>query len=419
MSLLRRDVWTRRRVLLTLAYLLVLVPWSVIRGSRETVTNSDVGAFWLEGRSFSTGHTRLALAPGARRPACPPFAGMVFQLLALLPLKVSAVLLCILNGLLIPVAVVLTKSIFDRLHPERNRATWPLAVAVVLSLQFFLNNMNLISVNEIIFVLCLLGIRAYLDRRDWGAAAAFVAAAAIKLVPATFVVWLIVRGRRRAALAVVPAVAGAFLLPLVFRGPRTGLTDLADYHTKVLSQFERGHVITGRTNQNLGGLVYRLTLPPSDQPDPGYGPLVPVSERTAAAIYRAAAALLVLAFLSNLIVLRLRDAPLSAFELASVFLAGHLLSGITWKAHLVTLLFTFYAFLSIRVADVPQRLRAFVYVLFALIVVSGGTGRDLVGRQVPYRVDRYGIIVWTMVLLLVGCVVFSQRSVREPRPAVA
>ncbi len=275
--------------------------------------------------------------------------------------------------------------------------------------------MNLISVNEIILVLCLLGIRAYLDGRDWGAAAAFVAAAAIKLVPATLVVWLIVRGRRRAALAVVPAVAGAFLLPLAFRGPRTGLTDLADYHTKVLSQFERGHVITGRTNQNLGGLVYRLTLPPSDQPDPGYGPLVPVSERTAAAIYRVAAALVLLAFLANLVVLRLRGAPLTAFELASVFLAGHLLSGITWKAHLVTLLFTFYAFLSIRVTELPQRLRAFVYVLFAMIVVTGGTGRDLVGRRVQYGIDGYGVIVWTMLLLLVGCVIFSLRLSATPR----
>ena len=165
--------------------------------------------------------------------------------------------------------------------------------------------------------------------------------------------------------------------------------------------------------------MYRLTLPPSDQPDPGYGPLVPVSERSAAALYRAAAALVLLAFLANLVVLRLRGAPLSAFELASVFLAGHLLSGITWKAHLVTLLFTFYAFLSIRVVELPRRLRAFVYLLFAMIVVSGGTGRDLVGRKVQYGIDGYGIIVWTMLLLLAGCVIFSQRRVREPRPAVA
>src|SRR2546423_9840594 len=125
MSILRRDFWTRRRVLVTLAYLLVLVPWSVIRGSRETVTHSDVGAFWLEGRYFSTGQPLFDLPPGVRGPAYPPFAGMVFQLLALLPLNVSAVPLCVLNGPLIPLAAVPPKSIFHRVHPPRNPAPRP------------------------------------------------------------------------------------------------------------------------------------------------------------------------------------------------------------------------------------------------------------------------------------------------------
>src|SRR5256885_8511356 len=129
MSILRGDFWTRRRVLSTLAYLLVLVPWSVIRGSRETVTNSDVGAFWLEGRYFSTGQPLFDLPPGVRGPAYPPFAGMVFQLLALLPLNVSAVLPCVLHRLLVPLARPLPKRIFDRLHPQRNRPPWPPPVA--------------------------------------------------------------------------------------------------------------------------------------------------------------------------------------------------------------------------------------------------------------------------------------------------
>src|SRR2546421_7921586 len=137
MSILRRDFWTRRRVLLTLAYLLVLVPWSVIRGSRETVTHSDVGAFWLEGQYFLTGQPLFELPPGVRGPAYPPFAGMVFQLLALLPLKVSAVLPCGLNGLLGPRAVVLPKSIFDTLHPQRNPAPRPPPPAAGPPPQFF------------------------------------------------------------------------------------------------------------------------------------------------------------------------------------------------------------------------------------------------------------------------------------------
>jgi hypothetical protein len=369
----------------------------------------------LQGYYFLTGRPLFDLPPHVRGPAYPPFAAMVFQLFALLPLPTSAAILYFLNVLLVPVAVYLTKVIFDTLHPERNRAAWPLVVAVVLSAQFFLNNMNLIQLNEIILVLCLLGIKAYLDRKDGWAAAAFVTAAAIKLVPAVFVVWLVVRGRRRAALAVIPATAACLVLPLVFRGAAPGVSDLVQYQTKVLSSFERGHVISSSTNQNLGALVYRLTVSARDDYNPDYRTLFPASERTAAAIYRTAFTVVLLAFLGNLVILRWRNAPLTAFELGSVFLVGHLLSGITWKAHLVTFLFTFYCFLSIRMTELTPRLRAFVYVLVAMIIMIGTTGRDLVGRRAQHWIDGYSLIAWVEVLLFVGCLVFSQRAARAPR----
>src|SRR2546427_12889853 len=142
---------------------------------------------------------------------------MVFQLFALLPLPVSAAMLYFVNMLLIPVSVYLTKIILDALHPDRNRAAWPLVVAVLLSVQFFLNNMNLIQVNEIILVLCLLGIKAYVDGKDGWAAAAFVTAAAIKLVPSVFLAWGGERGRRRAAAAGLPGVPPWPALPIAFR----------------------------------------------------------------------------------------------------------------------------------------------------------------------------------------------------------
>jgi len=411
--LLRRHVWTSQQVLAALAgLLLLLVLWrvSAARGARETVVHSDFGAFWLQGYYFLTGRPLFDLPPNVRGPAYPPFAGMVFQLFALLPLPVSAAIVYFVNLLLLPVAVYLTKGIFDKLHPQRNRAAWPLVVAVVLSLQFFLNTFNLIQLNEIIFVLCLLGIKAYLDGHDGWAAAAFVTAAAIKLVPGVFVGWLVLRGRPRAALALVPAVAACLTLPLVFRGAETGVRDLAQYQTKVLGRFERGHVISSSTNQNLGALVYRLTVPTPDDINRDYRPLLPTSDRTAGAIYRTLVAVVLLAFVANLLALRLRDAPVNAFELGSVFLAGHLLSGITWKAHLVTFLFTFYCFLSMRMRELEPGPRVFVYVLVAMMVAVGLTGRDLVGLKVQHIVDGYSVIVWAEVLLFVGCLVFSQRS---------
>jgi len=420
-GILRREYWTARRVLFALTLLLLLLllwPVSAARASRETVVHSDFGAFWLQGYYFLTGRPLFDLPPHVRGPAYPPFAAMVFQLFALLPLPTSAAILVFLNVLLVPVAVYLTKLICDALHPGRNRAAWPLVVALILSAQFFLSNMNLIQLNEVILVLCLLGIKAYLNGKDGWAAAAFVTAAGIKLVPAVFAVWLVVRGRRRSALAVIAAGAACLALPLVFRGVRTGVRDLAQYQTKVLGRFEQGHVISSSLNQNLGALVYRLTVSAPDDFNPDYRAVFPVSEPVAAAIYRTAFVIVLLAFIGNLVLLRLRNAPLTAFELGSVFLAGHLLSGITWKAHLVTFLFTFYCFLSLRMMELTPRLRAFVQVLVGMMIVAGLTGRDLVGRKIQHLVDGYSLIVWTEILLFVACLVFSWRTAPIPRPTV-
>jgi len=38
----------------------------------------------------------------------------------------------------------------------------------------------------------------------------------------------------------------------------------------------------------------------------------------------------------------------------------------------------------------------------------------LVGRTVQYGIDGYGVIVWTMLLLLAGCVIFSLRPPATP-----
>jgi hypothetical protein len=140
--------------------------------------------------------------------------------------------------------------------------------------------------------------------------------------------------------------------------------------------------------------------------------LFSVSERAAALIYRGAVALLLVAFLAHLVLLRSRGAPVSAFELSSVFLVLLLLSPITRKAHLVPLLFVFYTFLAIRMATLRRRGRIALGALWGLMAVSGLTGRDLVGHTVYGYVGGYSVIVWTMLLLLVAAVLMTQRVER-------
>jgi len=393
-----------KRALIAVALLGVCVVLSVIEAKSQG-PGTDFHARWLAGRWFWEGQPLYTYLPGVREPTYPPFATMVFQVFALFPLKVAAGLFYFCNLLLIPVAVRLTTDVFDALWPDRPRDWWRLALAIVFSAQFFLNNLNLVQVNLALFVLCLLGIRWYLAGHDVRGGAALVAATAIKLVPVFLVAWLVVRGRRRAALAVLPLGLACLVLPMLQRGPATGMRDLADYYHTLLEGFGKGRVEQRYTNQNLAASVYRLTREPTEPSERDYR-VVSTSEETARNAYRLAAILVVAGFLGTLVWLRARGMPLTVFELSAAFLVGHLLSAMTWKAHLATLLFVNYAFLSLK----P---RGFTWVILALMAIVGVTGRDLVGDTLHHAIGGYSLIVWMMLLMLGASLWFS----RKPSPA--
>lgn len=400
------------RVALAVAIVAALAALSVLATAHQR-PGTDFYSRWLAGRWFFSGEPLYTYLPGIREPTYPPFAAFVFQIFAIFPLKVGAALFYFANLALIPIAVVLTRRVLAAYWPDRPPQRWPLVAAVVLSGQFILNNLNLVQVNLGLFVLVLAGLAWYAEGKDGRAAAALVLAAAIKLIPIFWVAWLLLRGRRRAALAVVPIGLACLLLPIAQRGPRQGVQDLRDYYATLLQGFQQGRVITAYTNQDLGAAVFRLVRPPADSAARDYR-IAQTSEDTAQAIYRAGVLLLLLTFFGNLVWLRYRrgTAAVTVFELSSVFLIGHLLSAMTWKAHLVTLLFVLYAFLSLRPAELSRPLRVGVYVILALAVVVGLTGRDLVGDWLHHAIGGYSLIVWMMVLLFAWAIALSQRFSR-------
>jgi len=411
-----RRRWSARTLALVAGGCVVAAAIAFVRGKGEGV-GGDFHVFWQAGRNFATGAALYHGAlPGARPFLYPPFAAMVFQLFALLPLPVAAEILSFVSLVLLGVTTYLTQRIVARTYPDRATGPLPLVLAVVLTLVFFLDNFNRVQINEVIFLLILLGIDAHLRSRDVRSAAYFVVATALKITPVFFVIWLMLRGRRRAALAVPPLAIACVVAPLLLRGPATGTAELAEYYHSVLEGFQSGQVLTDMRVQNLGALVYRMMRPTETPEHLQYGYL-PASERVAALTYKASAALLLLLFLANLGRLRARGAALSAFELSTVVLISHLLSPITEMAHLVTLLFVFYTFLALRPAALPRSMRYVLVGLWAFIVVSGLDGRDLVGRDAYYYIAGYSVVVWTMLLLFLAGIALTQREAAARRPA--
>jgi hypothetical protein len=405
----RRQIWLRW--LAFLALLVVVVVVAIGRASKQRI-GTDFHVFWQAGYDFAHGLPLYERLEGARHFIYPPFAAQVFQILGLFPLKIAAGLFYVASVGFIIIAAWLCRDIIQKLEPA-NRARLPLVLALLFSANFILNNLNMLQVNLLIFVLCLLGIRAFVENRETAAGGWFVGATALKVVPAFFVIWAIIRGTRKSLLAAVGFGLLCLTLPLVQRGPTQGLADLADYYHSFLREFSTGRVVADYTNQNLGAMVYRALIPMTwGEGEPYNYVYLPSLAGSAPLIYRWLAVGLLAVFLAYLIRLRVVGKPIGALEIASVFLASHLLSGITWKAHLVTFLFVFYVFFSLDRRQMSRAGRLLLGLAWAGIAVIG-LGRDIVGDRLHHYTGGYSVIVWVMLLLFGLSVLWSWDKVGE------
>ncbi len=407
--------WSGRSVLVALGAIAAALALAVPQGLDQHI-GQDFAVFWQAGSNFASGtplyHDYL---PGARQFKYPPFAALVFTPLALFSLPVAAVLVSLLNLGLWIVAVLLTRDIVALTFDGRTRSRLPLVLATVLTAQFFLDNFHHVQLNAVTFVLVLFGIRAHLRGRDLRAAASLVAATAIKITPVFFVAWLVMRGRRRASLAVFPMALATILVPLLLRGPAAGTAELVEYYHTFLKGHQHGEIGSYTAGQNLAALISRMTRQPEDAERESFQYL-PTSERTAQLAYRVLWVTVLMVFVVKLALLRRHRAPVSAFELALVFLTALLLSPITFTTHLLPLLFVFTTVLSVP----PKALRGPGYVVAVVLCVgmaaSGLGGRDLVGDTAYRNVGGYSIFAWTMLLLLAVTVALAGREPRTQAP---
>jgi glycosyl transferase family 87 len=383
---------------------------AVGRAEKQRI-GTDFHVFWQAGNDFAHGLPLYEPLEGARRFLYPPFAAQVFQSLAVFPLKPAAGLFYALNVALIFVAVWLTRDIVRSLQGEERQQRLPLILAIVLSGQFVLNNLTLLQMNLVTFVLCLLGARGLVLGRA-RAVGWIVIATLIKIIPIFFVVWAVVRGRWRVFRAALVFGVGCVLLPVAQRGLSLGIADLTAYYNSFFHQFAAGGVSPAYTNQTIGAMVYRaVTVPKTPQPFeyhyfPSLQPAAPV-------IYRTLAVVIFSVFLLHLFRLARARHPFTSFEIASVFLVGHLLSGITFKAHLVTLLFVFYSLLALDPRALRRGTRLALGAAWLGMAVIGLAGRDLVGGTIHHYIGGYSVFVWVMLLLLMLCIALSSGFRRD------
>ncbi|WUH47452.1 glycosyltransferase 87 family protein [Streptomyces sp. NBC_00443] len=210
----------------------------------------------------------------------PPFAALLFVPTALIPLATLKAAFLAGNALMLAVLVHLSA----RLAGGRAKLRLPSAAlcaitAAALWLEPVLQTLLFGQINLALVCLVLWDLTRPADARWKGAAVGI--AAGIKLTPAIFIVYLLLRGRRREAGTAAAALAGTVALGALAL-PSASL----DYWTRRLYETDRVGKVWIVDNQSLQGMVARAL----GDPAPGLAWALPAAAVTVTGLWLAARA---------------------------------------------------------------------------------------------------------------------------------
>ncbi len=378
-----------------------LAAWAT---SRPDTAPSDFEVFWSAGARFMAGEPLYPSVPIDVAFLYPPFAAWLFQFVALLPLETASHVFAVMNTLLYFAVMWLSGVALSTAYPE---SRWRLGLAVGVTFTFPYAQWNTIwgQSNLLVLVLVLGAIVSIQRDRLMLAGAVLAFAAGIKVIPAIFGVWLVLRFGRRAVLGLVLGTVLVVLVPILWRGPSQGMTDLAAFVDSVLRGFLTGGVRVRADNYNLATLVYAVLggVPAFGSWQAPYF-MVDAGEAVRAIVYRILALTALGGWVTVLLLRRKRNERWSLVEVTATFLLAALVSGVTWHHHLVTLLFV----MAVLVVELGRQATGrWLLALSVALLVTGSVGRDVVGsffhsQMQQFHLMRIGLVlafVWTLISL--------------------
>ncbi len=388
--------WYPRGAMVFLGLVLIASLAIAIREGFDQTAGGDFAVFYRAGRDFAAGQALYGSVEGERSFFYPPFAALIFQVLTLLPLVPSAVVFSIASVLTAVGCYRLTGTILETAFPGRRIHWWPFVGGVLFSHRYILNNLNLVQVNLFLFAIVLYAFLLFVRHKTAWAAFLFMIAAGLKVMPVILVAWAIARAPRTAWRGALAGAVVVILLPILWRGQVRGVQDLVDYNTSFLAAFQSGRVVADYTNQNLASGIFRATQPSANPEDLDYQ-IIDLAPQTTKTLTLLALGTVALAFGCATLLRAWRRMDIHAVELVGALLAWHMISGITWKAHLVSFLFVFIFFLSCRPERFPTLPRVLWSVSIVLMAVLAFVGRDIVGRTAHYYFGGYSSLTVMMV----------------------
>jgi alpha-1,2-mannosyltransferase len=391
---------TARRVLTVAVLVLAAAAAHVGYGNRHRFF--DLRIYWEAMRWWASGHDLYAYArpdkvQGSLGFTYPPFAALLLRPLGLLPFGVAVVAFTAVS------VAALTLATYWLLAPVADRHGWPrwYALAVALPLVSWLEPIReTITFGQINAVLALLVVGDLLIAvpRKWRLAGAAIGlAAAIKLTPAIFIVYLLLTRRWRAALtASATAVAATLVAAAVDWG------DSWKFWTSTVWDTSRVGPNLGRIqNQSLLGTLARLAGPDHRPP-------------------QALWALLAVAVVWYGL-WRARRAALAGDETTGLTLAGFtggLVSPVTWSHHLFWFVPALVVLVDVAATRSGGRRRAAVLAAVVYASVAGSVISWYEWGFAPHVFDHgvpgFLIANWYVLIILVLLCALPIRAAAAP-----
>jgi hypothetical protein len=373
---------------------------------------ADFTVFWQAGKNFSNNLGLYERIGGAERFIYPPFAAMIFQVFGLFSLQAAGAIWAFVNLLMWLMLVRVMREVFRFTSIPEKLINRSLLFAFLLSFRYFWYHLMFMQMNVLVLLLSMWGLLFFLKKNNAASIACLVIATGIKVLPIIFLVWILSKMNIKYWLT---ALLFAFILiglPIIWRGLHLGIQDLNDYYVSFLEPFQQGRVEPKLQNYALSAAIYKWFVPLSIS-SPYFSPIMQLSPQLVGLIYKVILIVFVLFFLFVLAYSRFIIKKISLNELGFILLFTHLISGITWEYHLVSLLVVYAIYFANEDSEKKSWRRIGNYFMLFFMIFNAIVGMDTVGKHAYYMACGYSFLTVLMVVLLMYSILNVLRPSRN------
>jgi len=381
--------------ILAAIYIGAMIAYAVPNTKNLTENSDFYFVFWHSGKDFSEHHELYY-----RKDVSPfyylPFAAFVFQPVHLIPVRIAAFIFFLINALIIPPLIIyLLYRLLKASGVKDRKAKVSLILVTLFSLQYFWNNIIMFNINALLFVFTLTGIYYLVRKKPHIAGIFFTVITLIKILPVMLAAYVFFfHFSRKVVLNMLLTVVICLTLPIPFRGMEQWVQDHKDHYENVFRPFILdGEIVAEPTNHNLkAGLVKtfhpesRTIVYVNAEQYPGISILIHV---------------LLMVFLAILVVngvlLYRRKVSFSLPYMASILLFAHLMSGLTWAAHMVTMMFCLLPVALIEAGRLKRPGKIVLYVMYVFLLFLGFEGTDTFGLEIYRAIRAYDVYTYLMI----------------------